>query len=116
MLLSVGVWCKPRAFLKALNEIAFAGKAASVGDLGNGHIVLCEQQIGGTQDPQVIVKLLQRLIGDPVKIGVDLGNADVESGGDLIGGQRFIEMLNQILNHVKNVIVWRVETVGRLVG
>ena len=64
------------------------------------------------KNTQIVVEFLQRLIGDPVKIGIDLGHADVKEIGDLVGGQGLVKMLDQILYHVKNIVVRRVETVG----
>lgn len=112
VLFAVGVGSHAGAFLKALNEIALAGKAASVGNIRDEGIGIREQQILGTRNAQVVVKLLQSLVGDPVKIGVDLGDADVKFRGDLSRCQGLVKVLDQILHHVKDVVVGGVEANG----
>ena len=112
MLLAVGIGSYAGAFLKALNEIALAGKAASVGDVRDGGIGLCDEEILRARNAQMMMEFLEGLVGNSVEIGVDLGDADVKFCGDLSGGQRLVKMLNQVLDYVENIIVWRIETDG----
>ena len=105
ILLSVGIWCHTKIFLKALNKIAFAGKAATVGDLGNGTVGMAEQKLGGAGQAEVGAKAVEGLSRNLVKVSVDLGNADVKDRGDLLGGQGLVKMTYQVLHNVKNITV-----------
>ena len=109
MLLAVRVGRESRAFLKALDKIALAGTSATVGDLRDWSIGLSDQKILGAHHAQMVVKFLKGLIGDSVKVRVDLGYADVKALGDLSRGQGFVKVLDEILHHVKDVIIVGVE-------
>ena len=51
-----------------------------------------------------------------MKIGIDLGNADVKARGNLTCGQGGVKTLDQILYYVKDIIVWCIETGGDFLG
>ena len=85
-LFSVGVGGQSIALLEALNEIALAGKAATLGDLGNGKVGMGDQKLAGASQAEIVAKAAQRLSRDVVEIVVDLGNTDMKHVGDLLGG------------------------------
>jgi len=107
-LLAIGIGGHPDLLPKALDEIAFTGKAAEISNLGN-------RQLGGSKEIRrageldLLGKAFGRLIGDPLKIGVQLGGTNVKFGCQLLFGQGFLGMLREILNHLKNIVVGGVE-------